>query len=190
TLKEEALTQDEKTIRDWGLVLLIGECGLKSTEASHLTWGDIWLEENSVQKDKKYGGSLRVPGANERLVPFSHELKAALDMLQEARSRLCLASNLRDKLFFGFHNITRLSPSPALHRHGIKFVLYEVCQRVLNIPYNSESLRNHAIMSWVEQNLSNEKVAELAGYSSLNSLERFLQTSRAKRQPGRKLNKK
>ena len=74
-----------------------------------------------------------------------------------------------------------------MHRHGIKFVVYEVCEEILGVPYNSESLRNHAIMKWLDQGLSVQKVADLAGYSSLNSLDRFSLLSRGIRKSRRQI---
>jgi integrase/recombinase XerD len=187
TLKQLALNKDEKAIRDWTLILILGECGLKASEASNLTWGDVWPELEDPTSESSIAGCLKVTGNNERLVPYNPEVARALTMLKETREQMSLSTCLESKLFFGYLNVSRKTRTNFLHRHGIKFVIYEVCTEILGIPYNSESLRNHAILRWLSKGMDNEKVANLAGYSSLNSLERFLNSKERKKISPRKL---
>lgn len=162
---------DPKSIRDLALIQLLGECGLKASEASQMRWADIMFEGNPRETDTTL--TLRIAGQNNRMVKANHDVAQTLWRLKEIRGQLNLASEPQDKLFYGFLNVSRRLKSDGLHRHGVKFVVYEICDEVLGIPYNSESLRNHAIMRWLEFGLSPQQVAQLAGYSSLNSLERF-----------------
>lgn len=190
TLRAKTMTGDSKSIRDWTLILILGECGLKASEIANLTWGDVWpeVEEPKSEKTPSIAGCLRVKsGDEERLVPYSAEVAQALTLLKEVRTNLNLSVNLTSKLFFGYLNVSRKTRTDFLHRHGIKFVVYEVCSDILGIPYNSESLRNHAILRWIGKGLDNEKVAALAGYSSLNSLERFLKSPERKKTSKRKM---
>lgn len=182
TLKKKALLGDEKAIRDWCLVLMLGQAGLKASEAASVTWGDLLIEGPASSPT---GGSLRVPGPNERLLKFDADLALALHLLKGVRQGLGLETAPRAHLFFGYMNVSRKTRTSSLHRHGIKFVIYEACEELLSIPYNSESLRNHAILRWLEQGLSAQQVADLAGYSSLNSLERFSLKARGLRKPKR-----
>ena len=178
TLKQLAINKDEKAIRDWTLILIFGECGLKASEASNLTWGDVWPELEEPTSENSIAGCLKVTGNNERLVPYNLEVSRALNMLKETREQMSLSTSLDSKLFFGYLNVSR--------KTRIKFVIYEVCTEILGIPYNSESLRNHAILRWLSKGMDNEKVANLAGYSSLNSLERFLNSKERKKVSTRK----
>jgi site-specific recombinase XerD len=195
TLKSKTMTGDSKSIRDWTLILILGECGLKASEIANLTWGDVWpdveepkLESKLTEKSSVSVGCLRVKSGNEeRLVPYSAEIAQALELLKEVRANLQLGVDLTSKLFFGYLNVSRKTRTDFLHRHGIKFVVYEVCSEILGVPYNSESLRNHAILRWIGKGLDNEKVAALAGYSSLNSLERFLRSPERKKSSKRKM---
>lgn len=189
TLKQKALTGDAKAVRDWTLVLVLGECGLKASEVANLSWGDVWPEVEEPKSSDAIAGCLRVASEQDRLVPYSTELSQALNMLRDIRSQLSLSTALDAKLFFGYLNVSRKTRTDYLHRHGIKFVIYEVCSDILGVPYNSESLRNYAILKWINQGLDNEKVARLAGYSSLNSLERFLKCSTKKKASRRKMRK-
>lgn len=190
TLKQKALTGDAKAVRDWTLMLVLGECGLKASEVAHLSWGDVWPEVEEPKHNDSVAGCLRVVGEHERLVPYSTELSLALTMLKDVRIQLELPVALESKLFFGYLNVSRKTRTDYLHRHGIKFVIYEVCTDILGIPYNSESLRNYAILKWLDKGLDNEKVAGLAGYSSLNSLDRFLKCSNKRKSSKRKMRKK
>ncbi len=189
-LKTKALTGDSKSIRDWTLVLILGECGLKASEVANLTWGDVWpeVEEPKLEKSPTIAGCIRVKSDDdERLVPYSVEVAQALTLLKEVRTNLNLNTHLDSKLFFGYLNVSRKTRTDFLHRHGIKFVVYEVCSDILGVPYNSESLRNHAILRWIGKGLDNDKIAALAGYSSLNSLERFLKSPERKKTSKRKM---
>ena len=193
TLKTRTMTGDAKSIRDWTLILILGECGLKASEVANLTWGDVWpevedLNDKTEKSPNSVAGCLRVrSGEEERLVPYTAEISQALALLKEVRTNLSLSTGLTSKLFFGYLNVSRKTRTDFLHRHGIKFVVYEVCSDVLGVPYNSESLRNHAILRWIGKGLENEKVAALAGYSSLNSLERFLKSPERKKTSKRKM---
>jgi site-specific recombinase XerD len=179
-LRKRATEGDEKAVRDLALVLLLGQCGLKASEAALVAWRDL------MTGGEGEGGTLRVPGVAERLVPLSPDTREALDALRGLRERLGLDAGPDSRLFFGYLNVSRRTRTPSLHRHGIKFVVYEACEEILHIPYNSESLRNHAILRWLDQGLTVQRVADLAGYSSLHSLERFARADKALRKPRRK----
>ena len=182
-LRAQALKGDEKAIRDWAIVLILGACGLKASEAANLTWADFLVEKS--EDGKNAGGTARIAGPHERLVAFGPDLVAALELLKGVRKGLDLDTSPQAALFFGYLNVSRKTRTSSLHRHGIKFVVYETCEELLGIPYNSESLRNHAIVKWLEQGLTSQQVADLAGYSSLNSLERFSLKARGLRKPRR-----
>lgn len=189
TTKTEA--HDEKAMRDLSLVYLLGECGLKASEAAALTWSDIWFDiptktdDAGNQNFEVNGGSVRVRGANERTIQFGPAVRRSLELLRQTRQHLELSVAPNAKLFFGYKNVSRQTRTDALHRHGIKFIIYEVCDELFGVPYNSESLRNFAILRWLNQGLNINTVAELAGYSSLHSLERFSHTKQGFRKPRR-----
>ena len=178
---------DPKAIRDLALIQILGECALKASEAAFLKWSDILFDGNPSEKETTL--TLRVAGQNERMVKGNQDLALTLWRLRDARQQLGLPTDPQAKLFFGFLNVSRKLKSDGLHRHGVKFVVYEVCDEILGIPYNSESLRNHAILRWLEFGISAQQVAQLAGYSSLNSLERFRIKARGHRRPNRRLKK-
>lgn len=175
---------DPKAVRDLALIQLLGECGLKASEAAQVKWCDILFEGNPDSDTASV--SVRIAGQNERVIKADSHVCATLHKLKIARLALSLSAEPQDKLFYGFLNVSRRLKSGGLHRHGVKFVIYEVCEEVLGIPYNSESLRNHAILRWLELGLGTQQVAQLAGYSSLNSLERFRAKANGQRRPQRR----
>lgn len=177
-LRRSALLGDEKAVRDAALVLLLGECGLKASEAATLTWSDVVLGSSS--------GTLAVTHGNTRVVALSPEAALALNRLRDARIHLELPAGDNARLFFGYANLTRRVQTAFLHRHGIKYVIYEICQEILGTPYNAESLRNRAIRQWINEGLELSEVAKLAGYSSLQSLQRFLDHSQRTRKSKRR----
>jgi site-specific recombinase XerD len=175
---------DPKAVRDLALIQLLGECGLKASEAAQAKWCDILFE--GTPESETASVSIRIAGQNERVVKADGHLAATLAKLKNARLSLSLTAEPQDKLFYGFLNVSRRLKSGGLHRHGVKFVIYEICEEVLGIPYNSESLRNHAILRWLDLGLGTQQVATLAGYSSLNSLERFRAKANNQRRPQRR----
>lgn len=187
-LSSPARCNDPKAIRDLVLIQLLGECGLKASEAAALKWGEVFFE-GPTQQDNTETLSLRVAGQNERIIKGDVHIAQALAKLRVARIELGLSCKPEDKLFFGFLNVSRRLKSDGLHRHGVKFVIYEICEEILGIPYNSESLRNHAILRWLDLGLGSQQVAQLAGYSSLNSLERFRAKTQSQRRPQRRVKK-
>ncbi|MFZ9520632.1 MAG: tyrosine-type recombinase/integrase [Silvanigrellaceae bacterium] len=186
-LSSSARSGDPKAIRDLALIQLLGECGLKASEAAQIKWCDILVE--GQPSDEGCNVTIRIAGQNERMVKGDSGIAKTLSDLRSARIHLSLSAEPQDKLFFGFLNVSRRLKSGGLHRHGVKFVIYEVCEEIIGVPYNSESLRNHAIMRWLDMGLSSQQVAQLAGYSSLNSLERFRTKAGNNRRPMRKTRK-
>jgi integrase/recombinase XerD len=187
-LKKRVLLKEAKSIRDLCLLLILGELGLKASEAASMTFGHV-LKLADVKSKRQTSGHVKVPGQNERILPISKEFSSSLKLLKKVREDLGLPTDENAKLFFGFVNISRKVRAESLHRHGIKFVIYEICEELLGTPYNAESLRNRAIKSWLEQGFEQNKVADLAGYSSLNSLERFYVKDSALRSPRRQAKK-
>jgi len=184
SLTQRAQSEDPKAIRDLALIRLLGECGLKASEAAQMKWSDVLFDGSPAEAARTV--SLRVAGQNERLLKGDAVVAMALQSLRDARMQLSLSAEPQDKLFFGFLNVSRRLKSGGLHRHGVKFVVYEVCEDILGVPYNSESLRNHAILRWLDLGLGSQQVAQLAGYSSLNSLERFRAKAHGQRRPQRR----
>ena len=174
---------DDKSKRDYALILLIGECGLKVSEVCALRWDDLLL----YLGDQEGGGILKISGEHNRIIPFNSTVKQGIEALAQAREKEGLSSEPEDCLFYGYQNISRKPKTTQLQRHGIKFILYEIFENVVGKPYNAESLRNRSIYRWLHiDKLPIEKVGELAGYSSLNSLERFFVEENKNRKPKRK----
>lgn len=184
TMRRRAKSGDEKAIRDFAIVQLLAKSGLKATEAANVTWGDV-----SFTGGNKGAGSVLIRGTGERVIPIDTDTARSLQQLKEIRVSHKLPTDSQAKLFFGYLNLSRKTKTHSLHRHGIKFVVYEISNEILGKAYNSESLRNYAIAAWISKGLSAQQVANLAGYSSLNSLERFSLDARSLRLPSRKISK-
>ena len=177
TLKSRAMAGDSKSIRDWALILILGECGLKASEVANLTWGDVSIQDSQLKTTlcQNTRGFLHVKSEKgERLVPYSSHVEQALELLREVRTNLKLNTSPDATLFFAFLNISRKTRTNALHRYGIKFIVYAICEDILGVAYNSESLRNHAILRWIDKGYNSFKIAELAGYTTMNSMLKFL----------------
>jgi site-specific recombinase XerD len=164
---------DTKARRDLALVLVLGRAGLKASEAAAVLWVDL----NLPQSGRNQGTLVVRSTEHPRLVPLDAATTKALkayraEALQRSEGAGAAASDA--SVFFGFQNMTRRLSPKAMQRHSVKFIIYELCRDFLGTPYNSESLRNHAILRWIAKGFDAQRVADLAGYSSLQSLERFL----------------
>ncbi len=160
-LFKEAQTKNPRGVRDLVLFLLLGEYGLKATEAAVLTWGDVTLN------------TLNLKGQRARNLEISSELTVALEDLRTLRKELHLSIHPQDFIFYSIKTNTHEQVSDGFHRHSLKSAVYTFCQRTVSTPYNAESLRNYAIKTLMESQKSPEALARFAGYASLNSLERF-----------------
>lgn len=161
-LRKAAVAGDEKAVRDLALVNVLGRSGLKASEAAGLTWKDVdWNPRGRSRLLVRTGNRVRI-------IPLDPESTRALTALRSLAEHQDESS-----IFFGFQNITRRHNSKSMQRHGIKFIIYQLCEELLGIPYNSESLRNLAILNWLKKGWDMQKIADLAGYASLQSLERF-----------------
>ena len=181
TLKRNAKSQDEKKVRDYCIVLVICKFGIKVSELCALKWGDI------VPVFTKKQVMLRIKGEKERVIFGDKTSFDAFEMLKAARTNLGLKSLEAEPLFFGFQNVGRKLQAGPLHRHGVKFVLYELTNSLIGTPFNAESLRNFCISQWLNSGVNREKVAELAGYNTILSLERFSLNIRKTRKSKRRM---
>jgi len=152
-------------VRNLALLLILGECGLKASETGALTWANVLLLTDT--------GTVTVPGRSGRTLPMSLECTKALMLVQQVRGLLGFSCHPDNSVFFNCRQISHSPYSDTLYRHGIKAAVYEMCHTILGIPHNAEGLRNFAILKRIEQGLPPDHIAQWAGYSSLNSLERF-----------------
>jgi len=175
-LRQRALAGDKKAARDEALVLLAGVGGLKASELAALTWGDVICSSTTSQEGM--GAGVRVIGEAPRFVPLTGVVSAALQRLGEARIELGLSTQLAEKLFFGYQSVSHVVATAGLERHGVKFIVRTVTREIWGEAYAVEALRAYAILRWLEEGLAWDIIAQRAGYSSLNSLERFVRASR------------
>ncbi len=181
TLKNQSKTGDSKAIRDYTIVLLLCQYGLKVTELCDLVWGDLL----PVFSHPQY--VLRVKGEKERLLYTDASTFHALELLKAARISLGLSTQAEDSLWFGFQSQARFIQPVPLKRHSVKFILYELTHTILGFPYNAESMRNSCIRNWLESGMSKEKTAQLAGLNTVFSLDRFSLKGRKVRKPKRQM---
>ncbi len=125
-----------KRTRDPALIALLGMEGLKASELIELCWKDFL--------HSKDWSSLRVPGKNSRVISLS---SASTKLLMAYREALAELGRLdaNNFIFMAFKGRDGLTSTPQISRHGVKFVLYELGEKVGFKSLNSEHLRQYAI---------------------------------------------
>lgn len=177
-LERQHKSGDSKALRDLALVLVLGRAGLKASEAATLAWRDVHLPELAGDRSAPRATLVVRSEERPRLIPLDPFCQKILqEHLRTSLAQTTCESpeqQQESSVFFGYQNMTRRPSPKAMQRHSVKFIIHELCQDTLTINYNAESFRNHAILCWLAKGLSSERVAKLAGYASLQSLERFL----------------
>lgn len=130
-----------KAARDRAIVCLLAYEGIKATELIHLVWTDLMLDDNLAA-----WGSLSIGGDRGRAIILGPETTAALDayrgLFREWSSK---RPGVISRMFISFKGRESAVSVPTMTRHGLKFVMYELGEKIGVSSLNSELLRHHAI---------------------------------------------
>jgi len=130
-----------KAARDRAIVALLAYEGLKASELIHLVWTDLMLDDNLAA-----WGSLSIPGDRGRTIILGPETATALDFYRTLfREWSAKRPGLISRMFISFKGRESAVSVPTMTRHGLKFVMYELGEKIGFSSLNSELLRHHAI---------------------------------------------
>jgi integrase/recombinase XerD len=141
-LLKSALVDEGSTLkkhRDLALLMLLGIEGLKVAELIGLSWRDFFGSTAT--------GTLRIKGNRDRTIQLEHETTEALMLYRNQVSVFSKHGSLdpKAKIMIGFKGVDASHSLSHLTRHGVKFALYELGNRVKINFLNSEDLRHHAM---------------------------------------------
>ena len=156
---------DFKALRDAAIVSVLAHEGIKANELITLTWTD-YLEERGL-------GSLRIGGGRARNVPLSKESTERLSRYREANQTMRRAETeerAAKHIFIAFKGRDAASPLPAMTRHGLKFILYELGEKAGLIGLNTEQLRHFAVNFMLGQGRTPEEVMHHLGLRRLGNI--------------------
>jgi site-specific recombinase XerD len=118
-----------KRLRDKALLCLLAFEGVKTSELIALTWGDF--------DDRETSALLRIGGARARLIALHQSTAQALRDYEQLHGD--------GTMFLAFKGRESNLTLPNMTRHGLKFILYEIGNRIGLQGLNAEKLRHYAI---------------------------------------------
>jgi integrase/recombinase XerD len=155
-----ASTPPIKAARDRAIVALLGWEGIKASELIHLTWSDLMLTPPS--------GSLSIPGERSRTIVLGLETVSIMTGYRELfRDWSSRRPEAVSRMFVSFKGRESVVAMPTMTRHGLKFVMYELGEKIGISKLNSELLRHHAIR---HQLASGKSPEDLMGHLGLRRL--------------------
>lgn len=158
-----------KALRDRAILALIAWEGLKSTEIIQLIW--------SHHRDRPGNPAsyLHVGGQRKRTLVLGDNSRRALAAYRSAYFALpALAEQHADdqKVLVSFKGPGGGTISPAMTRHGLKFLLYEWGQLRGIDGLNAEMLRHFCIRHHLEQGMAPEQLMDKLGLKRLGIISR------------------
>ena len=152
-----------KAARDRAIITLLAYEGLKASELINLVWTDLMLDDNLAA-----WGSLSIPGDRGRAIILGPETATALDAYRTLfRDWSAKRPGIISRMFISFKGRESAVSVPTMTRHGLKFVMYELGEKIGVSSLNSELLRHHAIRYQLSSGKSPE---ELMGHLGLRRL--------------------
>lgn len=134
-----------KAARDRAIVSLLAFEGLKASELIALVWSDLLLADH-LNDEMSAHGSLSIGGIRGRTIILGNETCAALDAYRtQFRQLAARRPGSVSRMFISFKGRDSAIATPTMTRHGLKFVMYELGEKVGVSGLNSELLRHHAI---------------------------------------------
>lgn len=146
--------------RNYVIVTLLLNTGIRVGELVNLKWEDIEF--------KRYDGSLKIQsgkGQKERIVPLNAKIRSILLIYKEQVSKIMPG---KEYLFYGKRG--------KINENAVLKMFYTL-SKTLNFEVTPHDLRHTFCKLLLDKNVSLDKIATLAGHSSLNITQRYLTPS-------------
>lgn len=179
TLVAAACEQESeiKSTRDAAIISLLAFEGIKASELIQLNWADLLLSSDPSSKSKS---SLNISGLRARRIRLQPSTEKALLKYKSRYGQLRLAN--RKKMFVAFKGIDSCIVIPLMTRHGLKFMLAELANRLAWPKLNSELLRHYAIKNKLDNNFSVEDVMAHMGLKRIGNIAKYLNKNESQAQ--------
>ncbi len=173
-LLERALkgTHPVKSKRDAAIVSLLAFEGLKANELISLTWND-YIDAAST-------GTLQISGVRARAIKLSEESYAHLNAFRESLATFPHPAKESEPkhIFIAFKGRDAATPIPVMTRHGLKFILYEMGEKVGLSRLNTEQLRHYAVTYLISVGRTSEEIMMHLGLKRLGNISKHFSRSR------------
>ena len=167
-----------KAARDVAMIMLLAYEGLKANELIQLRWMDL-IDDGAIM-------TLAIPGTRPRVITLSLRSREALVLYRNLHATLSKKNIIQaadKRVFIAFKGRDSNTPLPNMTRHGLKFVLYELGEK-LNRPFlNTELLRHHAVTHLITLGRAPEEIMHHLGLRRLGNIAKHLSKQNAPRSP-------
>ena len=152
-----------KRYRDIAALHLLGYEGIKASEIIRLRWAD-YLDHGGF-------GSVRIIGTKARMIHIGTVSNGAIKRYKERYRRSTIPQDDSPRhMFVSFRGRDFQRVVPRLSRHGLKFMLYELGQKVGIPDMHTELLRHHAIAHQLRNGKSPAEVMDHLGLKRLGNI--------------------
>ena len=169
---------ESKASRDAAMVSLLAHEGIKANELISLKWSD-YLQENNQ-------GSLRIIGPRARVVVLckeSNDLFQNYKRLFATIKHPAIVNSTANRVFIAYKGRDAASPLPAMTRHGLKFILYELGEKAGLRKLNTEQLRHFAVSYLISLGRSPEEIMLHLGLCRIGNIAKHIVKEKTQSRP-------
>lgn len=164
-----------KSCRDRAIVALLCFEGIKATEIIELVWKD-WLERSDTP-------TLTIRGQRQRTIALHKESQAALQAYRTAFDAWLRQRPREDHarypwLLVAFKGKDYPLVLPKMTRHGLKFMLHELGEKISVPQLHSEMLRHEAMSLLIAEGLSPDAIMQHLGLRRMGNIGKHLALKR------------
>ncbi len=152
-----------KGVRDAALIAFFSYEGIKVTELLSLRWSDTLISKTFT--------SIRIKGVKSRVIQISSQTNRLFKAYQ--KELVAFDTHLIKKnknIFIAFRGKDYLAPVSHITRHGLKFILYELGDKVGIQKLNTEMLRHFAMEYQLNLGRSTDEIMKQMGLMRVGNI--------------------
>lgn len=162
-----------KSARDTSIIALLAFEGIKAGELINIYWHDFIVEGDHA--------TLAIAGSKQRTIRLSAEVKSYLIQYKNLYATIehpTIQNANPQRMFIAFKGREAASPIPEMTRHGLKFILYEMGEKVGLKKLNTEQLRHYAVNHLISLGRSSEEIMQHLGLKRLGNIAKHMSKSK------------
>lgn len=158
-----------KISRDYAILNILAFEGCKANELINLRWNDLQISQSIP--------SISIRGLRSRTIEILPKTKESLvaykDLYTETKKKDPIKFQ-EDYVFIAFKGKDGSTVIPKMTRHGLKFMLYEIGEKMGLKTLNTEALRHYAISNLILSGKSPEEIMHHLGLRRLGVIAKHI----------------
>jgi len=151
------------------IVCLLAYEGLKATELIDLCWSGYLGDSKPT---------LHIGGTRTRTILLSEEssdqLQTYQKLYQNYKNHPHILKEEKKRILISFKGRDSTVPIAKMSRHGLKFILYDLSEKLGSRPINTELLRHHAVSYLLSNGNSPEEIMNHLGLRRLGNISKHI----------------